>query len=32
VVGSKVIDTFNSAPDTETGLEAVKSLIGGLRD
>ncbi len=32
VVGSKVIDTFNSAPDTHSGLEAVKNFIGGLRD
>ncbi len=31
VVGSKVIDTFNNAPDTERALEAVKSLIAGLR-
>ena len=32
VVGSKVIDTFNSAPDTQSGLEAVKNFIGGLRE
>jgi len=31
IVGSKVIDTFNSAGDTAEGLKAVEEFIGGLR-
>ncbi|MBW7997320.1 MAG: tryptophan synthase subunit alpha [Candidatus Glassbacteria bacterium] len=31
VVGSKVIDTFNNAEDTDAGLAAIKSFIEGLR-
>ena len=31
VVGSKVIDTFNRAPDTDSGLAAVKTFVSELR-